>query len=359
MDFRKVSYELTKEFPLAVRKEHGIYFTPKPIRGHLFSVLPNDGAPGSILEPSFGSGEFVLDCVDRFPDAHIDCVELNTTLFDALDAPVTKYNADFLAWETGRLYDLILGNPPYLGNSDKTNIFVSFIIKCITKHLKDGGILAFVIPTSFNNSMVYAEARALIRSTCSIVHMGEMRGGFIGTQQTVEVFVCRKTPGSSSYIFRDVFSPDWETLEKLSANKTTLHALGARVQTGPIVWNQHKDRLRDTPGVYLVYASNIGDDHTLCPQTTKPQYIRSIPGKSPFTGPFIVVARGYGNAYVFKWALVPTGQVVYCENHVNVIFPGPHMDTVIQSLQHAPEFIRCYSGNGALSKTELEKVLPI
>jgi hypothetical protein len=59
---------------------------------------------------------------------------------------------------------------------------------------------------------------------------------------------------------------------------------------------------------------------------------------------------------------IPENQPFYAENHVNVIKgPANLMDTVETSLgsEKTKIFIEAFIGNGGLSKTELEEVLPI
>ena len=92
---------------------------------------------------------------------------LDKKLFDALDHDM-KYNDDFLQWKSDVKYNLIIGNPPYVFDK-RTNVFTEFIEKSIIEHLDHDGVLAFVIPTSFNNSMVYNNTRNLIKSSCSIL----------------------------------------------------------------------------------------------------------------------------------------------------------------------------------------------
>jgi tRNA G46 methylase TrmB len=65
--------------------EQGIFFTPKKARDLLFDQLEEIGVrPRRILEPSFGSGEFLYDAMERYPDAEIIGVEKNQELFDAM-----------------------------------------------------------------------------------------------------------------------------------------------------------------------------------------------------------------------------------------------------------------------------------
>jgi hypothetical protein len=63
-----------------------------------------------------------------------------------------------------------------------------------------------------------------------------------------------------------------------------------------------------------------------------------------------------------NFVMVPAGMRFYGENHVNVITgPTAGIERIAASLADArsTEFIRWFVGNGALSKTELESVLPI
>jgi hypothetical protein len=67
-----------------------------------------------------------------------------------------------------------------------------------------------------------------------------------------------------------------------------------------------------------------------------------------------------------SFARVPDGMTFYGENHVNVITPKTAaavdaLSRVLDSLAdpRTQQFVAMYVGNGALSKTELETVLPI
>jgi hypothetical protein len=59
---------------------------------------------------------------------------------------------------------------------------------------------------------------------------------------------------------------------------------------------------------------------------------------------------------------VPAGMEFYGENHVNVVTgPAAAIERIAASLDDSrtTEFIEQFVGNGALSKTELECVLPV
>ena len=83
-EFRESSKKFNEELCKETRQQHGIFFTPKTARERLFQILDNQKvSPTSILEPSFGSGEFLDDLYEKYPDAEIHGVELNEDMYNA------------------------------------------------------------------------------------------------------------------------------------------------------------------------------------------------------------------------------------------------------------------------------------
>lgn len=72
-EFSESSLRYNTSIPKLKKKEEGIFFTPKSIRHHLLSKI--QFIPQNILEPSFGSGEFLRDCAKTWPTATIRGVE--------------------------------------------------------------------------------------------------------------------------------------------------------------------------------------------------------------------------------------------------------------------------------------------
>ena len=60
MSFRESSIQLTRELSKETKQSQGIFFTPKEARDRVFELLAGV-QPATILEPSFGSGEFLED----------------------------------------------------------------------------------------------------------------------------------------------------------------------------------------------------------------------------------------------------------------------------------------------------------
>lgn len=383
-EFRPVSHELHIELSKELRQEQGIFFTPKKQRDRLFEVLGKIRTPKNVLEPSFGSGEFVLDARSHWPSAQITGVEFNKTIFTKFKsiAPstITLHQKDFLLYkEPTPKYDAIIGNPPYFVTTEKDprcmtgrgNIFVQFIYKCLTEHLVPGGLLAFILPTSFYNCTYYEPCRKYMETNTTILHVENMDGGFYETAQDTMLLVVQNTPpppsspppyfvihGGASNI-----SPKAADLCRLLRGASTLADLGLSVKTGEVVWNQHKEKLHERTGTLVIYSSNVVKNKLVLDNLKggKKQYIQGF-HRPPCMGPALCVNRGYGNKFTLSYVRVPEGTTFYGENHMNVVTgPVAALNRLERSLEdpRTSQFIRDFVGNGALSKTELETVLPI
>jgi len=392
-EFRDASKEFHASLSKDDRMDQGIFFTPKKARDLLFGKLEEfKVCPKTILEPSFGTGEFLLDANRVYPDAHLLGVEKNEELFHSLECPnSTLVCADFLTWE-GKA-DLIIGNPPYFvwktdtlsakekkafaekhasSMTGRPNIYIMFLHKCLEEHLEPDGYLAFILPTSLYNCSYYQPMRHYLEKYTALCHLETLnKPGFYETGQETCLLILQKKHGNTKdYVFTPrpgmVFlSPYYKELYDLTRNTQTLADLGLGVKTGNVVWNQVKPHLSDE-GTLLVYSSNINNSVLMLGNLggIKKQYVTGL-HKPTITGPVILVERGYGNNYRFNSVLVHL-EDFYAENHINVIYPKTpgsvvHLDRVMNSFKHerSQQFIQWFIGNGSMSATELETLLPI
>ena len=67
-ELSKQTIAYLKDTDLKYRKKLGQYFTPKTLREALLKKLPKI-KKAKILDPSSGSGEFLLSAMEFFPDA--------------------------------------------------------------------------------------------------------------------------------------------------------------------------------------------------------------------------------------------------------------------------------------------------
>jgi adenine-specific DNA methylase len=158
------------------KKQTGSFYTESKIAQWLVEWAvrsPRD----SVLEPSFGEGIFIEKALDRFKQFKnnspaITAVEIQNDIFEKLKFMFAENNlnactADFLSLDVSQQYDVVIGNPPYIGikklpQSQKHNarsIIDKYAIHCpnngslwfpfvlhATDALKTDGRLGFVMP---------------------------------------------------------------------------------------------------------------------------------------------------------------------------------------------------------------------
>lgn len=391
-NFRETSKAFNASIDKQTRLDQGIFFTPKKARDALFKQLNVIGVnPETILEPSFGTGEFVLDALVAFPKAGIYCVEKNVDLYNSFITNrfvgVSHYNADFLEWKTEKKADLIIGNPPYFVipkdkrytmMTGRPNIYILFLYKCLTEHLLPGGVLAFIVPTSIYNCSYYQPMRDYIRENCEVLYVETLdKPGFFETGQETTLLIIRNAPPAaktSKYMYssktgKTFISPHAEELYRLTENTETLASLGIGVKTGSIVWNQMPDNMADQ-GTLLIHASNISNSElkldNISTKTKKRQYVTGV-DKPTIDGPVILTDRGYGNKFKLNAVLVDL-HGFYAENHINVIYhktPDHRTAEILARVlasfrdERTARFIQLFIGNGSMSATDLETIIPI
>lgn len=402
-EFNDISKELTKIIDKQEKKNNGIFFTPKSYRQVLIEnikqYIDSDKTQLNILEPSFGSGEFINDIFDTYNKSIITGVEINEQMFDVFQETVIDnkniklYNEDFVTFETIERFDIIIGNPPYVVvkskevpsefkqiSSGRPNLYCWFLYKCIGL-LRNDGVLAFVIPNSILNTSYYEPLRQYVHQECdilNIIHFDDKK--FKETDQDTIGLILKKTKQEQisnrfivQYNSKILFSVYNTFLQDKLDNHKTLAELGFKVKTGSIVWNQVKKDLTNdsSQGKLLVYSSNFakGTFQELKPHKEKKQYIKTL--KTTEKGPVILMHRGYGNGpYNMNVMFIKdtiNGQTeFYAENHVNVIYPTTnvakeHIESVYKYLltEENKEYILKFTGNGAMSKTEIETMLPV
>jgi tRNA1(Val) A37 N6-methylase TrmN6 len=106
------------------KKQTGSFYTESKIARWLVKWAirnPND----SVLEPSFGEGIFIEQALERFKQLKnhspgITAVEIQNDVFEKVNKTLSKnnlnvYAADFLSLDVPPRFDVVIGNPPYIG----------------------------------------------------------------------------------------------------------------------------------------------------------------------------------------------------------------------------------------------------
>lgn len=401
--YSELTFNITKKLTKSVKKEYGIFITPQSIITDFCQSIFQKINPDTfknILEPSCGTCEIVDYLCCKLTNVEIDCVEYNDIIFDEIKdlkwSNITRFHhMDFLDFKPDKFYDLIIGNPPYFvckktqipsefNNfiSGRPNIFGLFIMKSLML-LKPNGMLAFIIPRSFLNSIYYAKIRNYIKQTCNIVMIKDYTefNDFIDTEQSTFGLILQKCevedlfPSDCDYAVKlgnnFIFTNNSTQLKQVFEGSTTIKKMGLKVRTGQIVWNEHKDLLTDNENdTLLIYNTNISNDNKLeikkFKNCEKGQYI----DKAGRIDPVLVVNRGNGNSkYKLNYTVITEGPYLI-ENHLNEIYSSTQMSKsellglykkIIDSFKNpkTQQFIDLFLGNNGLSKTELETIFPI
>ena len=406
LDYSKLSYDVTKAIDKKIKKDSGIYFThPTTIQQNLKYLDKYMKNVKSILEPSFGTGEYISALINSKTDnAHITGIELNKKIYDSVmnsntfdHDQIDLLNEDFIQYDfKDRKYDLIIGNPPYFVikkkdvNEDylqyfdgRPNIFILFILKSLDL-LAENGILSFVLPRNFQNCLYFAKVRQRVYNEFEILNLFECDDNYIETKQKTIVLIIRKKASMTKsilnknklFVVEQAMSAlgtreNIKTIKNLMKETKTLDQMGFKVTVGKVVWNQNKQILTsDKNKTRLVYSSDISDK-TLVFKEYSNEAKKNFIDKKGQTGPILVLNRGYGvGDYKFEYCLINESFEYLIENHLICIEHIAQIDDeelikkyeiIIESFENdkTHEFIKTYFGNNAINTTELCKILPI
>lgn len=225
------------ELANAQREDNAAYYTRQDICFSIIKNLPDakEYTELNILEPSVGVGNFLPTLIQKYssvPVVNIDVVDVDAVSIDILKELVCKINvpdnvhinyinADFLSYEFGKQYDIVVGNPPYkkltkekellskyksnIYNKDTNNIFSFFIEKA----MRIGNVISLIVPKSLINAPEFNLTRSLMKEkrVSHIMDFGEK--GFKGVKIETICFILdtRKKPGNTiveSYITNTV-----------------------------------------------------------------------------------------------------------------------------------------------------------
>jgi len=401
-NFTELSKKIIKKIDSSVIKQNGIYFTPQSIiKKNLEIIMQIDNIViEEILEPSCGSCEFINLLNEMFSNKNITGIENNNKIYEKIKKIIFENNKikiindDYLKWDNDKMYDLIIGNPPYFVIKKKNvekkyytyfdgrpNIFILFIIKSIEK-LNQNGILSFVLPSNFLNCLYYNKVRQLIYNNYNIIDIIKCDNDkYIQTQQNTIIFIIQKSTNqiknnNEFTIHIDNYSifntrENIIKLKKLYENTTTLSKLNFDVNVGNIVWNQCKNILTNNiTNTRLIYASDISDQKLYIKKyknNDKKNYIDKC-GNNDI---LLVLNRGYGKgSYKLEYCLIDVEYEYLVENHLICIKYIKNVskkkllkiyNKIIKSFNNPKtnEFIKIYFENNAINTTELKQILPI
>ncbi len=388
--------------------------TPAPVARALLDGLPVRSGM-RVLDPGAGTGELLRAVHELEPAAELTGWDVDRSALEAAARLVPDANLicrsalDPAPDDPG--YDLVVGNPPYFqlrptpdqkrrfGEviSGRANIF-AFFFKAGLDALRPGGRLAYIVPPSMNSGAYFERLREHLIERTRITRLDVLEGAnrFEGVNTAVQLLVLEKRAGASRtgragdggpvtepFVFergspgagfhRILFTDAPEKLAWQFESHRTLWQLGYRASTGTIVWNQHREQLKDAPGqgaVRLFWSHDLGPPagRSSARDRGKPAYVA---GCEPRFGPAMLVNRVVGavGRGELRTAFIGDGEAYLAENHVNVIRlrddtdgpPAIGWKQLRESLE-GPEMIervRLLTGNTQISASELTHLLPL
>ena len=395
-DFSDISKQLTKQISKNEKQTNGIFFTPKSIVVETIRIVKSiKRIYKNILEPSCGSCEFINELINEYPNSQITGIEKNKTIYDKISKysgdKLTIHHHDFMNYKPHNKYDLIIGNPPYfvmkkqdtakeysMYYDGRPNIFILFTIKSL-EMLKPGGILCFILPSTFLNCLYYHKLRKYINTNFKIISIKDCNNSFIDTNQNTIIFIVqnKKTSTNDKFIFNInnyvIFNNEENVikLNNIMKHSSVLNDIGFNVKIGNITWNEHKDKLTDDVScTRLIYSSDIKNkelDTSIFKNDKKKNFIK-MDGSNKVC---IIINRGYGTGkYKFDFCLLDQTQPFLLENHIICIESKIDLErcvmidkckAIIKSFSdiRTKYFIETYFRNSAINATEIANILPI
>lgn len=323
-------------------------------------------------------------------------------------------------------FDLVIGNPPYgrvtlspelrgryrrglFGHANLYGVFTDLALR----FTRPGGVIAYVTPTSFLAGEYFKALRALLgreAPPACIDFVTERKGVFAGVLQETLLAAYRRgsdpEAGRVNFIslakdgsvnirttgsFRLPSDPDRPWLMP----RTEAHSMLARragrmrhrlvdygytVSTGPLVWNRHKQSLRDRPGKArypLIWAESVRADGVFEFSAKKRNHLPYFEPRADenwvVTGfPCVLVQRTTAKEQAHRLiaaelpgSFITEHGAVVVENHLNMIKPinnaakvSPAVLTALLNSDAVDQVFRCINGSVAVSAYELE-ALPL
>ena len=448
--------------PPEYRSEHGVFYTPPHVVARLLDAASAAGVDWrkcTVLDPACGGGAFLAPVAARMIDAMTGCdrrvilrniasrlrgyeldafaawmsqVFLEAVLHTKLDGAGSSI---FDAIEVGDAlgkhaatpnFDLVVGNPPYgrvslksdqrdifkrslYGHANLYGIFLDFAIR---RARADGGVIAYVTPTSFLSGEYFKRLRALLVDEArplTLDFVEERSGVFDDVLQETLLAVYRRGACASGPAVH-FFDGRGSSVAPTSACEVTLpvdvegpwilprspssialaaqlraftHRLcdwGYGVSTGPLVWNRYKDRLRaraERHAVPLIWAEAVSSEGTFSFRAARRNHAPYFAVKDHEADGWLLVekpcvllqrttskeqARRLVAAELPATFLTEHGAVTV-ENHLNMIVPvvpSPKVNTAALAAflnsAAADRAFRCISGSVAVSAYELESM---
>lgn len=463
LDAESAAYQIgltyTGMLPTQHRGEFGIFYTPPVLTARLINQVTAanvDWARCRVLDPACGGGAFLAPIAQRIMNELRDCSpkmlmqnignRLRGYEIDPFGAWLSQVTLDAVVLPISRLagrqlpvmvtvcdslrrsspkdrFDLVIGNPPYgrakldaetrerykrslYGHANLYGLFTDLALR----HTKQGGVIAYVTPTSFLAGVYFKNLRALLGRSApplSIDFVTARKGVFDDVLQETALATYRRGADCAPVVVAEI-SPAADGLEVKQTGEISLpadpslpwllprtpeqrvlverlthmsHRLadwGYGVSTGPLVWNRFKSQLAHRPSckrLPLIWAEAITADGRFVFRAEKKNHAPYFELKAGddwlvTNKPCILLQRTTAKeqsrrliAAVLPAEFLERHGGVVVENHINMIrsiTEAPLVSAEVLAAfinsAAADRAFRCVSGSVAVSAYELESL---
>jgi hypothetical protein len=200
------------------------FYTPEKVVDKVWSLVDkyNPRTDKTVIEPSAGTGRFAEGRQEKFSLFELDETSARIAGILHPDAKVKQgyFQELFMSGRTpkksydGPKYDVAIGNPPYgeysglhrgMGEGKEHTRIEEYFIDRSLDTLKDGGILAMVVPSSFLRGKS-SKAKEKIAGKAQILEAWRLPNGTFGTTGVgTDIIVLRKESGDVADYQNDLY----------------------------------------------------------------------------------------------------------------------------------------------------------
>ena len=201
------------------------FYTPKAVCNTLWHLVDAyDPTIKTVLEPAGGTGRFLVgrehnECTLIEPDETAS--RIARLLHPAAEVKTQSFQELFFkdgvirtAQYTGKKFDLVIGNPPYgtysgfykgKGEGASHSRYEQYFLDRALDVVKDGGLVAFVLPSSFLQS-AQTEGKRLIAAKGTLIDAWRLPSGIFPTTDVgVDLVIVKKAKGDEKDFSLDAF----------------------------------------------------------------------------------------------------------------------------------------------------------
>ena len=201
------------------------FYTPKAVCDTLWHLVDAyDPTVKTVLEPAGGTGRFLVgrehnECTLIEPDETAS--RIARLLHPAAEVKTQPFQELFFkdgvirtAQYTGKKFDLVIGNPPYgtysgfykgKGEGASHSRYEQYFLDRALDVVKDGGLVAFVLPSSFLQS-AQTEGKRLIAAKGTLIDAWRLPSGIFPTTDVgVDLVIVKKAKGDEKDFSLDAF----------------------------------------------------------------------------------------------------------------------------------------------------------